>query len=172
VLPYIEAMLAMGNPLGLIPEQVWDSAPIPERGLAPGKPSGSAMPLVWAHSEFIKLCYGKLLGYPVDRPAAAWRRYGGLRPVIDYDIWGPGYRPRQVRAGFALSIALKAPATVHWGINEWKDVRDIDTRDTGLGVHVADLPVTGLAVGATVRFTFRWRETGTWEGQDYEVAIV
>ena len=27
-LPYIEAMIAMGGPTGLIPEQVWDSAPI------------------------------------------------------------------------------------------------------------------------------------------------
>ena len=90
VLPYLEAMLAMGSPLGLIPEQVWDSPPIPERGLVPGKPSGSAMPLVWAHGEFVKLCYGKVLGYPVDRPAATWRRYGGVRPVVDYTIWGAG----------------------------------------------------------------------------------
>jgi glucoamylase len=161
VLPYIEAMLAMGNPLGLIPEQVWDSPPIPERGLAPGKPSGSAMPLVWAHSEFIKLCYGKVLGYPVDRPAATWRRYGGVRPVVDYAIWGPGYRPRRIQAGFALSIALKAPATVHWGINGWKDVADIDTRDTGLGVHVVDLPVTGLAAGATVSSRFAGARPGS-----------
>ena len=96
VLPYIEAMMAMANPVGLIPEQVWDAAPIPERGLAPGKPSGSAMPLVWAHAEFIKLCFSRELGRPVDRPAAAWARYRGARPTIDYDIWGPNYRPRRL----------------------------------------------------------------------------
>ena len=43
---------------------------------------------------------------------------------------------------------------VHWGVNGWKDVADIDTRDTGPGVHIVDLPVTGLAAGATVQFTF------------------
>jgi len=171
VLPYIEAMLAMGSPLGLIPEQVWDSAPIPELGLAPGRPSGSAMPLVWAHSEFIKLCYGHVLGYPVDRPAAAWRRYGGVRPTIDYDIWGPAYRPRRLRSGNALTIALKAPSSVHWGVNGWKNPRDLDTRDVGIGVHVADLPVTGLTAGDSVQFTFRWRTTGQWEGENYEVLI-
>jgi GH15 family glucan-1,4-alpha-glucosidase len=52
VLPYLESMMAMSSPLGLIPEQVWDSDPIVEHDLKPGKPSGSAMPLVWAHSEF------------------------------------------------------------------------------------------------------------------------
>jgi glucoamylase len=171
VLPYIEAMLAMGSPLGLIPEQVWDSAAMPELGLAPGRPSGSAMPLVWAHSEFIKLCYGHVLGYPVDRPAAAWKRYGGMRPTIDYDIWGPAYRPRRLRAGHALTIALKAPASVHWGVNGWKDAQNIDTRDVGIGVQVADLPVTRLAVGDSVQFTFRWRASGQWEGENYEVLI-
>ena len=47
--------MAMSNPLGLIPEQVWDSAPIAQYDLEPGKPSGSAMPLAWAHAEFVKL---------------------------------------------------------------------------------------------------------------------
>lgn len=171
VLPYLEAMLAMGSPLGLLPEQVWDSAPVPGRGLVPGKPSGSAMPLVWAHSEFIKLCYGRVLGRPVDRPAATWSRYGAVRPTIDYEIWGPSYRPRRIRFGNALCIALRAPARVHWGTNGWKTARDIDTRDTGLGVYVADLPVRGLAAGETVQFTFLWRATDAWEGQDYEVLI-
>ena len=53
--PYLGAMARMTGPGGLIPEQVWDSKPIPERNLYPGKPSGSAMPLLWAHAEFLKL---------------------------------------------------------------------------------------------------------------------
>jgi glucoamylase len=171
VLPWIEAMMAMGSPLGLIPEQIWDTDPIPERNLFPGKPTGSAMPLVWTHSEFIKLCYGYVLGYPVDRPAATWRRYGGLRPTTDVEIWGPSFRPRRIRAGTALCIALKAPARVHWGVNGWKDTKDIETTDTGIGVHVADLTVARLAAGAIVQFTFLWRATDLWEGQDYQVLI-
>lgn len=171
VLPYLEAMMAMGNPSGLIPEQVWDSDPIPAHGLEPGKPSGSAMPLVWAHSEFVKLCHSRALGRPIDRPAAAWDRYQGKRPEIDYDIWGPVYRPRRLRAGDGLTIASTAPACVHWGVNGWKDIRDMNTRDTGLGVHVADLPVMGLGAGETIQFTFRWLSSNSWEGQDYEVLI-
>src|ERR1041384_337129 len=39
----------------LLPEQVWDAPDIPERELWRGRPSGSAMPLVWAHAEHVKL---------------------------------------------------------------------------------------------------------------------
>jgi glucoamylase len=37
----------------MIPEQVWDAPDIPERFLFNGYPTGSGMPLVWAHSEYI-----------------------------------------------------------------------------------------------------------------------
>ena len=171
-MPYLEAMLKMGSPLGLIPEQVWDTSPIPDRGLTIGKPSGSAMPLLWAHAEFIKLCYGKLLGHPVDRPSATGARYGGIRPDPDFEVWGPGFRPRRIRVGKALTIAARAPARVHWGIDGWNDVGDAETRDTGLGVHIVDLPVTGLRLGQTIQFTFWWRETSTWEGQNFQVDVV
>ena len=162
-------MVAMGSPLGLIPEQVWDTDPIAKYDLQPGRPSGSAMPLVWAHAEFIKLCHGKMLGFPVDRPSATWARYGGVCPKVDHCIWGPNDRPQQVRSGDRLTIALKAAAQVHWGVNGWTEVRDIATRKTGLGIHVAELPVAGLGAGDTVQFTFRWHDTDTWEGKDYEV---
>jgi len=171
VLPYIEAMMAMSSPLGLMPEQVWDSAPIPAKGLSPGAPSGSAMPLVWAHSEFVKLCYARALGRPVDRPAATWARYQGQRPVIDYDIWGPNYRPRRLPVGHGLTVALTAPARVRWGVNGWKQVAELETLDTGLGLHVVDLPTQALAGGETVEFTFFWPGPNHWEGRDFQVLI-
>ena len=170
-LSYLETMAAMAGTGGLLPEQVWDSASIPKYHLNLGKPSGSAMPLVWAHSEFIKLCYSRVLGYPVDRPVATWNRYQGIRPEIAHDLWGPRYLPRHVRAGNALTIALRAPARVHWGINSWRDVQDKDTRDTGLDVHVADLPIAGFKAGETVQFTFYWLGQEIWENIEYEVLI-
>jgi glucoamylase len=172
VLPYIEAMLAMASPLGLMPEQVWDSAPIPELGLAPGRPSGSAMPLVWAHSEFIKLCYSHVLGHPVDRPAATWARYGGKRPKPAFEIWGPTYRPRKIPAGTGLAIALKAPARVHWGVNGWLNAVDADTRPISLGIHMIELPVATMQPGETVQFTVQWHDTKQWDGTNYALTIV
>lgn len=172
VMPYIEAMMAMSNPLGLIPEQVWDSKPIPQDELYPGKPSGSAMPLVWAHAEFAKLCHSLAAGRPVDRPQATWRRYGAVRPEIDYEIWGPRYRPKHIAAGHTLYVALTAPARVHFGTNGWQTIADVDTEDTGLGLHVAALPTKTLNPGDSIEFTFFWPESGTWEGKDFAATIV
>ncbi len=50
------ALEAFAGDSGLLPEQIWDSADIPERELFLGSASGSAMPLVWAHAEHLKLC--------------------------------------------------------------------------------------------------------------------
>ena len=52
---YLDTIHRCASPGGLLPEQVWDAAPIPERFLFPGRPSGSAMPLLWSHAEFLKL---------------------------------------------------------------------------------------------------------------------
>ena len=62
--PYLKAMAAMTGPGGMMPEQVWDTAALPERRLFPGQPTGSAMPLAWTHAEFIKLVISRNLGYP------------------------------------------------------------------------------------------------------------
>jgi glucoamylase len=108
----------------------------------------------------------------VDRPQATWARYRGVRPKIDYAIWGPRFRPRHIWAGqHALYVATTAPARIHFGSNGWQNVRDIITEDTGLGVYVAELPAETLQPGDSLQFTFFWPERGAWEGQNYEVAI-
>jgi glucoamylase len=170
-LSYLSAMAAMTGSAGMLPEQVWDSAPIPKYCLEPGKPSGSAMPLVWAHAEFIKLSVSRALGYPVDRPVATWNRYQGVRPDVSHDIWGPRYHPRHITVRHRFAIVLRAPARVHWGVNGWQDVRDIETRDAGLDVHIAELPLDGITASGTVQFTFFWLDQNSWEGQDYEVHV-
>lgn len=171
VIPYLDAMMTMTGLGGLLPEQVWDEAIVAERHLLPGRPSGSAMPLVWAHGEFIKLCYSRMLGYPVDRPSVTWERYGGIRPEIDYEIWGPRYRPRHMTAGKRLTVAVHNPATVHWATDGWQNVAKIDTLDTGLGVHIVELPVTRFSVGTLIQFTFFWKKTRDWDEKRYEVEL-
>jgi glucoamylase len=74
-----EALLGvMENSTGasrLIPEQVWDTTDIPERELFTGKGSGSACPLVWAHSEYIKLRRSLVDGRIFDQPPQTVERY-------------------------------------------------------------------------------------------------
>ncbi|MGH8272298.1 MAG: glycoside hydrolase family 15 protein, partial [Gammaproteobacteria bacterium] len=170
-LPYLEAMAAMTGPGGMIPEQVWDSDPIPERGLYPGQPSGSAMPLVWAHAEFIKLAVSREQGKPCDRPPRVWERYKGERPEIDWRLWALNYRPRSIPSAHTLRIMLPAAATIHWGVNGWQKIHDTATREAGLGMHLADLPTKKLTPGSTVEMTFRWHDSDAWQGEDFRIEI-
>jgi len=169
-LPYIETMAKMTGPGGLLPEQVWDSAAIPDRDLFPGRPSGSAMPLVWTHAEFVKLCHSWQRGYPVDRPQTTWKRYQGKAPKIVYTLWRFRQRPRQMPVGNDLRFLLSAPFTVHWGFNGWQNPTDTLSEDWDLG-HVAILPTQKMAPGTTLQFTFYWRDTGQWQEEDFSITL-
>ncbi len=170
-MPYLASMAAMTGAGGLLPEQVWDSAPIPEYGLEPGRPSGSAMPLVWAHAEYIKLCLSLAQGRPVDAPLRTWQRYGGQRPQPGFVLWRFRHPRHRVAAGLELRFLLEAPAVIRWGSNGWQNVQDSATEDWSLG-HVARLPTTGMKAGETLQFTFYWPEAGHWEGRDFSIQII
>ena len=165
-LPYLEAMARMASPGGMLPEQVWDAGPIPSRRLEPGRPSGSAMPLVWAHAEFVKLVLSQRLGRPVDRPSAVWRRYQGHRPSARYAFWWPHAPITSIPAGLRLAIALPRPAIVHWGYEGWRMVQDQPTCDSGLAFHVAALDLHRVEAGEEINFTWQWQDSGTWAGQN------
>ena len=141
------------------------------RGLALGKPTGAAMPLVWAHAEFIKLVASRELGRPFDRPEAVWQRYRGRRPEPMHAVWTPSAPLARIRKGQVLWLCLPRPARVHHGHDGWRDVADIDTADSGLTLHVAPLPTLGLSAGARVDFTLYWIDDGAWEGTDHCVEI-
>lgn len=70
----LKSMDAFSND-GLLPEQIWDMEDIPDRELCFGHPSGSAMPLTWAHAEYVKLC-ASIGGKKVfDMPLQTQKRY-------------------------------------------------------------------------------------------------
>jgi glucoamylase len=171
-MPYLEAMAAMASPGGMIPEQVWDAPAIPRRFLFPGRPSGSAMPLVWAHAEFIKLLFSRHLGHPCDRPRAVWERYRGRRPDARTAFWWRHAPIDELPQGARLAVALRRPAVVHWGRNGWRDSADAPTEESGLGFHVALLAVEGLETGERIDFTWRGADDGAWVGRDYALSVV
>jgi glucoamylase len=170
--PYLDAMRRQSSRGGMLPEQVWDAADIPERGLRLGEPSGSAMPLAWAHAEYVKLVRSLALGHSIDRPEAAWRRYEGIRPPARRATWRfTAPRPAMV-AGRVVRFELLAPGRVHGSVDGWRSTFDLETRDTGLGVWIADLPGSDrLVPGAAVDFTFHWPESDRWEGRDFRMTV-
>ena len=165
------AMETLAGETSLLPEQVWDSADIRARELFMGHPSGSAMPLVWAHAEYIKLCRSLRDGEIFDRPTQTVQRYLVQKTTSRHIVWRFNNKARAMSPGSSLRIETRAAAIVHWSVDGWRTVQDAPTRDTTMGVHVADLQTLDLRLDDRVDFTFYWSEAGRWEGVDFMVCV-
>jgi glucoamylase len=170
-LPYLEAMARMTGPSGLIPEQVWDAGPLPARLLEPGKPTGSAMPLVWAHAEFLKLLCARDQGRPLELLRAVerhhHRRSGATaqwhwRPDVPFDVL-PGERD--------IVIEMAAPFMLHMGFDGWQATEDRPSMSLPFGRHGVLLRCRELSGRDTLDFTFYHLDTARWEGRDYHVRL-
>jgi glucoamylase len=155
----------------MIPEQIWDAPDIPGKELFYGRPSGSAMPLVWAHAEYLKLLRSLHEKRVFDMPPQTAERYLTKRTGSPLAFWRFNHKTHSFPAGRVLRIETLAEATVHWSDDGWHTTHDTTTQDTGLGVHKADLPTKSLAHGATVKFTFFWHAAARWEGTDFEILV-
>lgn len=170
-LPLMQAMARMAGRCGMMPEQVWDGPPLPHAYLFPGRPSGSAMPLVWAHAEFVKLVASLALGAPADRPAATWRRYGGVAPEPPQRAhWSARMPVRRIAAGRSLRVLLDSPAVLRWTADDWTTCAEVPTHYNSFNVQIAELPTRTLAPGRRVQFTWRGMDD-RWHGRDYSIDI-
>lgn len=154
----------------LIPEQVWDTTDIPALELFKGKPSGSACPLVWAHSEYIKLRRSLRDGKIFDQPPQTVHRYQVEKQKATHFEWRFNNKCRSMPSGKTLRMVLPSPAQVHWSFDGWKTMQDTNSRDP-LGVFVVDLPSDQLAPGREIVFTFFWTQAQEWEGVNYSVTV-
>jgi glucoamylase len=170
-MPYLKAMAAMAGPAGMMPEQVWDEAALPALRLFPGRPTGSAMPLAWAHAEFIKLMISRKLGHSVDRPSAVWERYGGQRPKRGPAIWCLHAPIGRIARGAALVRARPESALVRWSLDGWRTNTEGTTHDTGLGLHALDIDAGVLGEAAWIDFTMQWLATEKWAGENFRIAV-
>ena len=148
-LALLKTMGRQTSECGLLPEQVWDADDIPERELFNGKPTGSGMPLVWAHAEYIKLLRSLHANSIWDAVPQTIERYVQSKHPASFQIWRPKQRRGFVTAGKNLRIDLDAPARVSWRIRGKE--QDAVTDDAGLGMHTVLLPLASLPPGAAVR---------------------
>jgi glucoamylase len=156
---------------GLLPEQIWDGADIPGRDLFIGHASGSASPPVWAHAEYVKLCRSLEEGAVFDRPPQTVQRYLVERRTSDRIVWRFNNKVREMPPGRSLRVETLVSAVVHWSADNWQTIHDTPTRDTTLGVHLADLRVLDMRAGDKVVMTFYWPESDRWEGADVTVGV-
>ena len=168
LLHVLEASAGVGN---LLPEQVWDTDDIPDNELFFGRPSGSAMPLVWAHAEYVKLLRSLSDGRVFDMPPQTVERYIKAKTGSNRFTWRFNNKCQTIPVGKILRLELLSIATVHWTADNWQTFTDTETRPTGLDVFIADLPVDKLPANTTIVFTFHWSAGNTWEGNDFAVRI-
>ncbi len=167
----LHTLEAFANEGGMLPEQIWDAPDLPDRELFFGRPSGSAMPLAWAHAEYIKLRRSLRDGRVFDTPPQPVERYLVRKIGTPRVIWSFQQKVRSLPAGQALRVTALAPAVLHWSTDGWRTAHDTDLADSELGLYLADLPTEPLRRGDSVLFTFFWPEARSWENADFQVVI-
>jgi glucoamylase len=154
----------------LLPEQVWALADQPHAHMYLGRPTGGAMPLAWAHAEYIKLVRSAADGQAFDLISEVADRYRNRRKAPPMEIWKFNRQVRSVRRGGILRIQAASSFRLHWTCDEWKQSNDTNSASVGTGHEYADIRVAP-GQKAPVRFTFHWRSIGRWEGRDFQVGI-
>jgi glucoamylase len=167
-LPYLRTMAAMTGGAGMFPEQVWDSPDLAKYKLYRGKPTGSAMPLAWAHAEFIKLAYSILEEYPIDRPEMVWARYRGHKPQIYIWYWSLQMPFKSLPAELRLGFCLPYPATVIWKVDDEK-YQETLTSCPIPGVNIAHLQKFPAGIK---RVLFRIVGNGWYKDKEYLLRII
>ncbi len=165
--PYLETMSRMTGPGGLIPEQVWDAAAIPDRALEPGHPSGSAMPLVWAHSEYLKLAITIAAGRPIELLSSVEDHCGGKRPDPSVLHWRADIPVSALPRTKRLVIEDTRPFTLHYSYDDWRTVEERDATALPFDMHGVALDFPTSATG----LVFTRRYEANWEGRNHRIAL-
>jgi glucoamylase len=170
--PFIAAMEKFANDGGMISEQLWDAADLPEKEMRRGRPTGAAMPLCWSHAEYISLVRSAHDGVCFDRVEPAFQRYV-VKPVKGrHEIWSVRHQIRRLPRGKILRLIVAAEATIVWSADQWAKTNRSEATAVGpLDLWFADLPTGKAPAGAVVEFTFFWKETQRWEGRNYSVTV-
>ena len=168
--PYIQAMLNSSGDGGLFPEQVWDTAP--EGRFEPGKPAGSAMPLVWAHAEFIKLLWARQHKQAYEALEVVTKRYQQDNPTPKVRFWRRDSPVWSLPAKLALTLQDTKPFAVRYGFgpaDDWQSVQERQAEEGLFGLWEVPLSAAELRGQTALNFTQRF-DSG-WEGRDYRVEL-
>jgi len=166
----IRAMEQLALKGRMLPEQVWDSPDVKAAGMYFGKPAGSAMPLMWAHAEYVKLLRSVADGRVFDLIPVVAERYLKGRGRKDLEVWKPTRQVREAAIGQVLRIQATDSFRLHWTNDGWDSTNDTPSSSTEIGIEFADIVIRANQ-SAPVEFTFFWTGSNRWEEHNYEVRI-
>ncbi len=166
----IETIEKFASSGGMLPEQIWDEPD--NNGLVLGGPAGSAMPLVWAHSEYLKLLRSAADGRVFDCIPLVEHRYAQKNhPPSHIEVFKVLRRQiRHMPAGKTLRITSAARFQVTWTADDWHSTQVLDSTQMGYAGSFADLPTQPGQTGR-LSFTLYWPDEHRWEGRNFDVEI-
>jgi glucoamylase len=174
--PYIQYLEAFAGSRGLLPEQVWDMANLPNTPFVTGGPTGSAMPLAWAHAEYVKLVRSASDNRVFDRLDVVANRYqpaadAAPRAVSALEVWNFDRQLPTMTAGKTVRIPLDGAFRLRWSLDNWNTWQDTTATATAIGVYYVDLATQAAQAGTALTFTFFWTASETWQGANFSIGL-
>jgi glucoamylase len=157
----------------MMPEQVWDEADRPDCSLRLGQPAGSAVPLVWAHAEYLKLLRSALDGKVFDRIDSVYERYceapARTHTRRDLEIYSRRRPIEKITAGSTLRILDQNRFELIWSTDGWATKHTTISRSLGSAGHSADVAAPEEA--SEISWTLHWPEQDGWLGYNVDVKV-
>jgi glucoamylase len=173
--PLIATYERFATPGKMMPEQVWDEPNRPASRLRMGAPAGSAVPLVWAHAEYLKLLRSAVDGKVFDRVEPVYTRYctaeGRKTLRRDLEFYTMRRPIQRITAGETLRIHDGPKFDVVWSTDGWKTTNTTPSRALGSAGCCSDIPTEAAQAGSALSWTLHWTEQGRWLGYNVVVAI-
>jgi len=173
VIPLIETYEKFATCGQMLPEQVWDEDDKPERSLRKGQPDGSAVPLVWAHAEYLKLLRSAVDGKVFDRIDAVYQRYcdpeGRKQRRDGLEIYSRSRPIERIEAGRMLRILDDRRFEVVWTDDGWKTKQATPSRGLGSAGFWADLKPA--AESGELEWTMHWPDQNSWLGYNVKIKV-
>jgi glucoamylase len=146
---------------------------MPDSSLRLGQPAGSAMPLVWAHAEYLKLLRSAKDGKVFDRIDPVYERYcepeGRSRRRLGLEIYTRRRPIQRIGAGGTLRILDENLFEVVWSTDGWKTKNTTPSHNLGSAGFSAD--ITAGDGGGELQWTLHWPEQDGWLGYNVNVQV-
>jgi glucoamylase len=171
---FITALERFSSIGGMMPEQIWDYADIPSAGMYFGRSAGSAQPLVWAHSEYVKLLRSVTDGRVFDRISVVEDRYAVPAAQRTFssqvEIFQTGRPITSIPAGLSLRILDPNLFHVVWTMDDWATTNLTNSKVIGYPGSYVDIPTVANQPG-TIIFTLYWPAEDRWLGRNISIAV-